>query len=211
MSRLRHIGILVDNSLPPWINIFVQSKCLFNFNLEEELKTGIVKKRMEKKGCWLKPQNRENIKILATVNDKYLLLKSWPSGILATISGSFYIISLNTPFIFPRRVLKLQFSSSSLISSDIPASSDVLAYLSFCAGAWQSHSLFWLWPMSLQCFEISKSLSSICWELSVPFFKTPGRRVWNIMIIYFHSRALRPVKASVGLLQRLGLVSVWYE
>ena len=30
----------------------VQSKCLFNFNLEEELKTGIVKKRMEKKGCW---------------------------------------------------------------------------------------------------------------------------------------------------------------
>ena len=146
--------------------------------------------------------------MLATLNDKYLLLKSWPLGILATTSGSFYIISLNTPLIFLRRVLKLQFSSFSLISSGIPASGDVLAYLSFCTGAWQSHSLFWLWPVSLQCFEVSKSFVSICWELSVPFFKTPGRWVWNIMIIYFHSRALRPEKASVGLLQRLGLVSV---
>ena len=85
------------------------------------------------------------------------------------------------------------------------------AYFSFCAGAWQSHSLFWLWPMSLQCFEVSKSLSSICWELSVPFFKTPGRCIWDIMIIYFHSRALRQEKASAGLLQRLGLLPVCYE
>lgn len=50
VSRWRHMGILVgcDNFLPPSINFFVQIKYLFNFNLEEQLKTGIVRGGMER-------------------------------------------------------------------------------------------------------------------------------------------------------------------